>query len=412
MGSRSPAPAPGRLEGNSAAALIVRMCAAHVASMLGFSTWPTLVPALQPLWHLSSGEAGLVSGMFFAGYMVLVPFLSGLTDRMDARRIYVLSCLLASAGSLGFALFADGLWSALVFQFLNGAGIAGTYMPGLKLLTDHTEGRMQSRSVSIYTAIFGVGASLSILLAGGVQAQWGWEGAFAASALGPAVAAWLVQAGMPAGRVHAPVAGARMGSVMRLREVLASPGRRYILGYAVHCWELFGSRSWLVAFLAVLAGGASGQRDAVMIAAAANLLAPLASIAGNEIALRAGRDRLIWNAMGACALLTASLGWLAGADWPVICALAMTHVFLLMGDSGSLTAGMVAASAPPLRGLSMAVHSTLGFGAGFVAPLAFGLVLDASGGPAAPDAWGYAFLVLALPPLAGSCWLRPARNGA
>jgi hypothetical protein len=49
---------------------------------------------------------------------------------------------------------------------------------------------------------------------------------------------------------------------------------------------------------------------------------------------------------------------------------------------------------PTMRGASMALHSMLGFGAGFVAPLAFGAVLDAAGGNASPTAWMLAYVSL------------------
>jgi hypothetical protein len=42
----------------------------------------------------------------------------------------------------------------------------------------------------------------------------------------------------------------------------------------------------------------------------------------------------------------------------------------------------------------MAVHSMLGFGAGFVAPLVFGVVLDLAGGKSSPLAWGLSFVSL------------------
>jgi hypothetical protein len=42
----------------------------------------------------------------------------------------------------------------------------------------------------------------------------------------------------------------------------------------------------------------------------------------------------------------------------------------------------------------MAVHSMLGFGAGFVAPLVFGVVLDLAGGKASSHAWAFAFITL------------------
>ena len=67
---------------------------------------------------------------------------------------------------------------------------------------------------------------------------------------------------------------------------------------------------------------------------------------------------------------------------------------LHMGDSSALTAGMVLNSDPAMRGASMALHSMLGFGAGFLAPLAFGAVLDASGGNAAAGAWMLAYASL------------------
>ena len=44
----------------------------------------------------------------------------------------------------------------------------------------------------------------------------------------------------------------------------------------------------------------------------------------------------------------------------------------------------------------MALHSLLGFGAGFLAPLAFGLVLDLAGGNESVSAWGFAFAVLGI----------------
>ncbi len=67
----------------------------------------------------------------FAGYTVSVPVLAGLTDRMDPRRIYLGSTVLGIAGALGFALLANGFWTALVFRVLAGFGLAGTF-PGFQ----------------------------------------------------------------------------------------------------------------------------------------------------------------------------------------------------------------------------------------------------------------------------------------
>ena len=84
------------------------MCVAQVFSLTGFASFPTLLPQLQPAWGMTNSEAGLVSGMFFGGYLLAVPLLSGLTDRRDARIIYFASSLIAAAALVGMAVFARG----------------------------------------------------------------------------------------------------------------------------------------------------------------------------------------------------------------------------------------------------------------------------------------------------------------
>jgi len=363
------------------------MCAAHVASMLGFSAYATLLPRLQDEWGMSNSEAGFISGMFFAGYMAAVPVLTGLTDRMDARRIYLASSLVAAAALTGFALLVEGVKSAALLQLVAGAGIAGTYMPGLRALTDNMEGaRAQSRAVAYYTAFFGLGSSLSILLSGIIAGTLGWRWAFALTSAGPVLAGIMVMRGLPPRTPQAPHAQ----RVLDFRPVLASREvRPYILGYAVHCWELFGSRSWLVAFV-TFAQGASPAL-AVTIAAVANVFGPPASIYGNEVAMRHGRERIIWKAMLASGVLTCALGFVSFLPLFALAGLIMLHMCLVMSDSSALTAGVVTRAGESIRGATMAVHSMLGFGAGFVAPLVFGMVLDLAGGRSAPLAWGFAF---------------------
>ncbi len=374
--------------------LIAWVCLAHVASMLCYAIYPTLLPQLQREWSASNSAAGLISGMFFAGYMASVPVLSGLTDRVDARRVYLFSSLLCASGTLGFALFAQGVWSAALFQGVTGAGIAGTYMPGLRALTDNLGDRAQSRAVSFYTAVFGFGASFSILLAGAIAAALGWRWAFGLCALGPLVAGLMIFGGLP----PRPAPAATRRALLDLRPVLQNRAARgYILGYTVHCWELFGSRSWMVAFFVFcqsLSAGGVWPWSPVLIAAIANLFGPGASVLGNELAMRHGRNRVVPVVMVCSGLCTCLFGLLSGLPWYAIVGLSFVMLSLHMGDSSALTSGMVVNSDPTMRGASMALHSMLGFGAGFIAPLAFGAVLDAGGGNASPGAWMLAYASL------------------
>lgn len=374
--------------------VIAWMCVAHVLSLAGFSTYPALLPELRGEWAMSGTEAGLLSGLFFAGYMVAVPVLTSLTDRLDARRVYFTSSIVAAAGSAGFGVLAQGPASGAVFQLLVGAGIAGTYMPGLRALTDNTDGAAQSRAIAFYTAIFGVGMAGSVLLAGTVAELAGWRAAFLAAAIGSPISGLMVILGLPP---RTPPAAALRPRLLDFRPVLRQrAAMAFILGYAVHCWELFGTRSWMVAFLARAQDrhGEEWPLGPIAIAAIANVLAPLASILGNEMAMRSGRSRVIRVCMVASGLLSCAFGFLIGAPWYVLLLLAVLHMVLIMGDSSTLTAGLVQAADPAAKGTAMALHSALGFGAGFVAPLVFGAALDAAGAVGEAVAWGAAYATL------------------
>ena len=378
----------------SAVRLTLLMCIAESLSMTGFACYTTLLPTLMKAWGLNNSEAGLIGGIFYTGYMVAVPVLTSLTDRVDSRRVYLFSCLLSVAGAAGFAALASGLWSASLFQFLIGAGLAGTYMPGLKALTDHLEGRAQSRATAFYTAGFGLGSSVSIVVAGKIGAVFGWQWAFAFGAVGPVLAALVVMLAIPKGRSEA--AHAMTPALLDFRPVLKNRSTRlYVLGYSIHNYELFGQRSWMVAFLvfcgSVQAEGVGLPLAAATLAAMINVLGPVMSVTGNELALRFGRERMIFLFMGASGLLACAIGFTASWPWFIVFALMCVHYGCMLGDSAALTSGVVATTPPAQRGATMAVYSFSGFTAAFLAPLVFGVVLDLAGGNQSRMAWGLAF---------------------
>src|SRR4029077_1032583 len=161
------------------------LLAAHILSMLGFSTYAALLPELRDAWSLSNSQAGIVGGMFFAGYVAAVSSSAARPDRVDARWVYLAGGLLAAAASAGFGLAASGFWSAVLFQVALGTGTAAPYMPGLRLLSDRISGPNQSRYIAFYTSFFGIGTALSFAIAGLAAPHYGWRAAFLLSALGP-----------------------------------------------------------------------------------------------------------------------------------------------------------------------------------------------------------------------------------
>src|SRR5882672_6686486 len=372
------------------------LIAAHICSMLGFATYAALLPQLRDAWALTNAQAGIVGGMFFAGYVLSVSHWTAATDRTDGRKVYLAGALVAAVGSAGFGLLVRGLASAMFFQALLGAGIAGTYMPGLRLLSERSEGPQQSRSIALYTSSFGIGTAVSLALAGFVAPRTGWQGAFVIAGLGPVISGALVLACVrPAERGQTGSGRVPLLPFTSWARVLQHrDAAGYVLGYAAHCLELFGSRSWMVAFLTYSAGlqtaGVPWQPTAV--AAVVNLLAVPSSILGNEVALRVGRRRWILLAMSASGASGILLGFSAPWHWAIVLALLTAYAIVGMADSATLTAGLVAVAPPDLRGVAMGLYSLAGFGAGMLGPILFGAALDLGGGGERPAAWalGYA----------------------
>jgi MFS family permease len=388
------------------------MCAAQACAQIGAFSVAALMPTLIPAWSLTNTEAGWISSAYYAAYTVAVPLLSSLTDRVDPRRIYLGAVALTATAFAGFAWIATGFWSALAFRALMGIGWAGSYMPGLKALSDLAEGPQQSRAVAAHAAAVGVSGALSFGVAGAVNAWWGWRWALVPGALGAALAFLLVLVALPA-RPPRPPSGPR-GALLDFRPVLRNRSAlAYSLAYCVHTWEMSALRAWVVTFLAFVAaqGGAAWTPLAPAgVASAMGLLGVWASVWGNELAIRFGRRRFILGTLLASAAMGGLIGFGAALPYAAAAALVLLYAMLIWWDSSSLTAGSAGSAEPGRRGATLAVHSTLGYAGGFLGPIALGVTLDLVGG-ASVIGWGIAFghvtVVLVLGALA-FVGLRPA----
>jgi len=391
--------------------LTLLVCLAEIFGLASIAVFPALLPTFQAEWNLSNTAAGWISAAYYAGYMILVPVLTSITDRIDARRIMGLGAILGVLTAVGYAYFARGFWSALLLRFLSGVSLAGIYMPGLKVVGDHTEGEgtLQSRFISFYTASFSIGASLSYLLAGEISALAGWRWAFLASAISAAAALAIVIGYVPPARVRS---GQRQALLADFKVVFRSKAAMaFVLAYAAHMWELFSLRSWIVAFLTFsiqLQPAGAFTWSPTQVAFIINLIGLPASIGGNELSRIFGRRKVISIVMVISAGLGIVLGFSAALPYLLVAFIGILYGTTIVGDSASLTAGVVAAAPAGYRGTTLAVHSTLGFCSAFLGPLTVGVVLDFFGGNQL--AWGMGFLCMAAGCLLGPVFLARLRS--
>lgn len=394
----------------SGKSLVVAMCIGQVGNLLPHVVVPAVMAQhLIPLWRLSASEAGLMASSFAIGYMLAVPVLTTLTDRMDARIILLVGSAVSGLATFAFGLFADGLVSAIIIWSLAGIGFAGAYMPGLKALTDRLGPGDISRSVTLYTASFSFGVGLSFLLAQLAADRFGWRAAFFLTAFGPLamIAASLAMAAVKPRPSSRPLLD--FAPVFRNRAALG-----YILGYGAHCFELYALRTWIVAFWVYVTArnGGSAVLEPITVSVIAAVVAMPASIVGNEAAIRFGRHRAIISFMSMAGAVATLIGFATEASPTLLLALMLVYALAIPADSGALTAGMSASAEPDYRGATMALHSTVGFGLSAAGGWAVGVAIDAGGGMATPSGWLAAFLVMAVGGLLGPVALWWSSRGA
>lgn len=374
--------------------MVVVLCIGQVLVQLGSAVWPALLPGMIPLWALTNSQAGWITAIFLGAYMVAVPVLVPLTDRLDPRHVYLLGVGLICLGHLLFGLFAEGFWTAFFARALSGIGWAGTYMTGLKLLADRVEGKLMSRATAGHAASIAISGALSFSFADVLARNFGWPAPFLAASASAGLA-WLLVF-LTVGRSPLPSDTQKssnvfdFGPVFRNRSAMA-----YALAYCIHTLEFHALRGWGVVFLGFVAGGGG---TALLSPTAAltilGILATIATVMGNEMSIRFGRRRLIIGAMAASIACACLLGLAAPQSYILATALILVYGFMISLDSSSLTAGTAGSAEPSRRGATLAVHSTLGYAGGFLGPLMIGWSLDVAGGMS-PNSWMLAFSLVA-----------------
>jgi predicted MFS family arabinose efflux permease len=306
--------------------------------------------------------------------------------------------------AIAYAAFAlcDSFSVGLLLRVLAGVGLAGTYMPGLRALSDRAQGTKRSRVVTAYTVTFIVGAALSFVLAGEIAQTYGWRASFAAAAASALLALLIAWRWMPADKPSAASGQFSiwdLGSVLRNRQAMA-----YVLAYAAILSASAGARQWIVVFLnycASLPPAVMWSSGVFLTAAFASLLGVPAGIMGNELSLRFGLRRTGIAIFIAGALVSVFFGLIVAQPFAIVVAVTLLCTLVMQGNVSNLTAGTIDAADAQHMGATMAVHSCIGFSGGIVGPIVFGLVLDTMGADNALG-WGLAFGTCGLACLIGA----------
>ena len=363
-------------------------------------TYAATLPVLRAAWGMSATAAGSISTGFQLGYALSLLFFSALADRVGARRVYLWSAVLSAGAALAYAGWARSYLTGLVLYTLVALSQGGTYTTGIMLIADRYPPQRRGAAVGWLLASSSLGYALSLAVAGLALGHGDYPAAFFATALGPVagvIVSWLALRHAP-DVVHARPAGARFGS-----EVLRNgPAMRLMLGYTLHSWELLGMWAWTPAFVAAslamsgMGGLVSVERGAY-VSAAFHVMGILASTSMGRLSDHLGRRDVLVGVAAIATVCSFVFGWLIGSPAALIVVIGAIYGFTALGDSPVLSTAFTEAVSPSYLGSALALRSLLGFGAGAIAPLVFGAVLDLTNPPGLrPATWGWAFVSLGL----------------
>ena len=377
---------------------LLAVCLARTCLTSVFMTYAAALPVLRTEWGMSATAAGSISTGFQLGYAVSLVFFSWLADRAGARRVLLGSAWLSAVAAILFAVFARSYLSGLLLYALVALSQGGNYTTAIMLFADRYPPERRGAAVGWLIASSSAGYALSLLVSGVALRRGGYPLAFAASAAGPVlgvVLLWRALATTP-NVVHPSTAGVRFsGEVLRNARAV-----RLIVGYTFHSWELLGMWAWAPAFVAAAfaIGGRGAVRSvelAAYVAASFHQMGLVASMSMGRLSDRLGRRAVLCSLAASSAACSLAFGWLIAAPLAVIMIVGALYAFTALGDSPVLSTALTEAVRPPYLGAALALRSFLGFGAGAIAPLVFGRVLDLTNdGAPFPTRWGWAFVTL------------------
>jgi MFS family permease len=377
--------------------------------------YPAVLAVVQREWGLSSTAAGSISSAYQLGTALALVVVSALADHVDPRLIFIVSAGLTAGVSLLIPALAYGHLSALVLFGAVAVAVAGIYTPGIMLLAERFEPVRRGRAMGWFLAASSLGYVLALVVGGAVVARLGWRAALFVLALGPVLCfalSLVLFHGARAPRPRAPAPARRMFDTDLSGN---RPAQRMFWGYVFHSWELLGMWAWTPAFVAAALAvhGATLERAAGLgasLSAIFHVMGIFASATGGALSDRWGRTAVIAGMMLVSSACSFAFGWMLAAPLLLIVVVGSVYGFSALGDSPVYSTGITETVKPERLGSALAVRSLLGFGAGAVAPIVFGRVLDLYGGRSAGAAgWGWAFSVLGAGGVLGlGCmlWLR------
>ncbi|MFV8830303.1 MFS transporter [Alkalihalobacterium sp. APHAB7] len=365
-----------------------------IAQFLAMQVWfnfSAVLPVVESEWGLTSTQSGVIIACFHLGYVIAILFYSFMSDKYDPKQSFVYGALIAGTAGILLSFFAQGFWSTLILRTISGIGIAGIYVPGMRILSQLFPAHERGKALGVYVGSLVVGSGFSLLVSGLFIEIIGWQGVVFITST------FCLIASLIAFFVKVPPMPTSNGSAFdlkKIKNVFKKPNLLVNGGYAGHCWELYAMWAWIGPFLVYYFLQQGFEQEAAIrfgniAGALVIMIGGIATYIGGRVSDSIGRVKAATFFLIISIFCSIAIGWSVQLPIILMLLLAVVYGFTIVADSPIYNVSITEVADPDVIALALGVQSVLGFTVTIFSPIVFGFFLDQFN-------WGMAFMVIGL----------------